>query len=182
MDRKSGTMRVHLSLALTAASFIAAQPASAQRRGGTTDAQIAEQAVRVASGARVELFQHGLTVDAALLKVADQALDRMETVLGRRLDEPTLGPKVRIYVSASVTVSHVWRNYDHPRDPRPILFLNPRVARGALIGADATYAHEMAHPLTWRYHSHTLREGLADYLAVQVHPGAGIGPNPHGYG
>ena len=33
----------------------------------------------------------------------------------------------------------------------------------------------------WRYHSHTLREGLADYLALQVHPGAGVGPNFEGY-
>jgi hypothetical protein len=39
----------------------------------------------------------------------------------------------------------------------------------------------MAHLFTWRYHSHTLREGLADYLALQVHPGAGVGPNAAGY-
>jgi hypothetical protein len=39
----------------------------------------------------------------------------------------------------------------------------------------------MAHLLTWRFQSHTLREGLADYLALQVHPGAGVGPNVDGY-
>jgi len=55
------------------------------------------------------------------------------------------------------------------------------VAEAALRGSNATYAHELAHLLTWRFHSHTLREGLADYLALQLHPGAGIGPNPYGY-
>jgi hypothetical protein len=44
-------------------------------------------------------------------------------------------------------------------------------------GEDATYVHELAHLFTWRFSSHTLREGLADYLALKVHPGARIGPN-----
>jgi hypothetical protein len=61
------------------------------------------------------------------------------------------------------------------------VFLNPRVYLAALRGSNATYAHEMAHLFTWRYHSHTLREGLADYLALKIHPGAGVGPNPEGY-
>lgn len=52
----------------------------------------------------------------------------------------------------------------------------------AVLGTNATYAHELAHLLTWRYHSHTLREGLADYLALQLHPRAGVGPNFLGYG
>ena len=47
----------------------------------------------------------------------------------------------------------------HPKDPKGIVLLL----------------------FTWRYHSHTLREGLADYLALQVHPGAGVGPNATGY-
>jgi hypothetical protein len=61
------------------------------------------------------------------------------------------------------------------------VFLNPRVYQAALRGTDATYVHEMAHLLTWRFQSHTLREGLADYLALQVHPGVGVGPNVDGY-
>jgi len=75
----------------------------------------------------------------------------------------------------------VWRGYEHPSDPKAVLFLNPRVAEAALGGANATYAHELAHLLTWRFHSHTLREGLADYLALQLHPGAAVGPNIQGY-
>jgi hypothetical protein len=51
----------------------------------------------------------------------------------------------------------------------------------SLSGRNATYAHELAHLLTWRFYSHTLREGLADYLALQLHPGAGVGPNREGY-
>ena len=155
--------------------------AHSQRRNVTPDEQIVREAKLVASGARVDLFQHDLAVDPALVQAAEAALIRMEELLGQKLDESTLGPRVRIYVAASTTVSHVWRGYLHPSDPQAVLFLNPRVAQLALRGANATYAHELAHLLTWRYYSHTLREGLADYLALQVHPGAAVGPNSSGY-
>ena len=60
-------------------------------------------------------------------------------------------------------------------------FFNSYAARMAPSGKDATYAHELAHLLTWRYRSHTLREGLADYLALQLHPAASVGPNRKGH-
>jgi hypothetical protein len=75
----------------------------------------------------------------------------------------------------------VWNGYSHPEDPKGIVFLNARAYQGALAGTNATYIHEMAHLFTWRFHSHTLREGLADYLALRILPGAGVGPNPDGY-
>jgi len=162
-------------------TVLAAPFAYGQRRSATPDEQIIREAQLVASGARVDLFQHGLVADAAIVEVAERALTRMEELLGQRLDESTLGPRVRIYVAASTTVSHVWRGYEHQSDPKAVLFLNPTVARLALRGTNATYAHELAHLLTWRFYSHTLREGLADYLALQVHPGAGVGPNIEGY-
>ena len=152
-----------------------------QRARATPDEQIIREAVPVKSGARVDLFQHGLTADPALVETAEHALTRMEGLLGQKLDESTLGPRIRIYVSAGTAISHVWRGYDHPSDPKAVLFLNSRVARLALRGTNATYAHELAHLLTWRFHSHTLREGLADCLALQVLPGAGVGPNIEGY-
>jgi hypothetical protein len=135
----------------------------------------------VATHGRVELYQHGVAIDGALAGVADRALSRMEELLGRKFDESTFGRTVRVYVAADIAVSHVWRGYQHPHDPRAIVFLNPIVARLALLGRNATYAHELAHLLTWRFHSHTLREGLADYLALQLHPGAGVGPNVDGH-
>jgi hypothetical protein len=153
-----------------------------QPRRAVSDEQIVREARLAASGNRVEIYQHGIAVNPALLNAAEKALAAMEEKLGHELDEERLGRKIRIYVSAFVGVSHVWQGYDHPRDPRGIVFLNPRVAHGATDGTDATYAHEMAHLLTWRFRSHTLREGFADYLALAVHPGAGIGPNPQGYG
>jgi hypothetical protein len=158
-----------------------ASPAYGQRRSGMPDEQIVREAQLVSSGARVDLFGYGVAVDPALVGAAERALARMEELLGSKLDVFTLGPRVRIYVAAGIRVSHVWRGYDHPSDPKAVLFLNPRVAQLALTGTNATYAHELAHLLAWRYHSHTLREGLADYLALQVHPGAGVGPNFEGY-
>ncbi|MDQ3271019.1 MAG: hypothetical protein M3Q12_02455 [Pseudomonadota bacterium] len=162
-------------------AVLAAPLAYGQRRGATPDEQIVREAQLVASSARVDLFQHALVVDPAIVEAAERALTRMEELLGRRLDQSTLGPRIRIYVAAGTTVSHVWRGYEHQSDPKALLFLNPMIARMALSGTNATYAHELAHLLTWRFYSHTLREGLADHLALQVHPGAGVGPNVEGY-
>src|SRR5205085_2531627 len=89
----------------------------------------------------------------------------------------TLGPKVRIYVSNSVPVSHLWRGYGHPRDPRGIVFLNQRAYTGALNGRNSTYVHELTHIFTWRYRSLTLREGFADYVAQRLMPVSAVGPN-----
>jgi len=167
-----------LGLLLVAALGCFAAPAHAQRRVGTPDAQIVRDAQLVASSGRVDLFQHGIVaVDAKLAEAAERTLTQMERLLGRKLDEATLGPRVRIYVSPATGVSHVWRGYNHPSDPQAALFPNPRVAEVSLRGTNATYAHELAHLLTWRYHSHTLREGLADWLALELHPGAAVGPN-----
>jgi len=163
------------------AVFFASHPVSAQRPGAVSDADIVKEATLVASGERVELFQHGVEVDPAFLRLAEQAYHRLEALTGRTFDTTTVGPKIRMYVSRGVTISHVWKGYDHPRDPRGIVFLNARVYRAGLRGTNATYVHEMSHLLTWRYQSHTLREGLADFLALQVHPGADVGPNVGGY-
>ncbi|MFH1602607.1 MAG: hypothetical protein ABIH03_01725 [Pseudomonadota bacterium] len=162
-------------------AVLAAPLARAQRRSDTPDQQIIREAQLVASGARVDLFQHDLVVDAGLVQAAERALAGMEELLGHKFDETTFGPRGRIYVSSSPSISHVWRGYEHPSDPKAVLFLNPRVARLGLRGTNATYAHELAHLLAWRFYSHTLREGLADYLALCIHPGAGVGPNIEGY-
>ena len=153
----------------------------AQRPRSASDQQIVQQSELVASGERVEIYQHAMKVDPALLKPAEDAYVQLEKLLGRKLDTATLGAKIRIYVSDAVGVSHVWNGYAHPDDPKGVVFLNLRTYTGALAGKNATYVHEMAHLFTWRFHSHTLREGLADYLALTVHPGAGVGPNPDGY-
>jgi hypothetical protein len=145
--------------ALVVTSMVsAASPACAQRPGFVSDGQIVAEATLAASGSRIDLYQHGLRADARLVAVAEQALARMEALLGRKLDEAVLGPRVRIYVAATTAVSHVWRAYEHPRDPQAIVFLNPKVVQPALNGTNATYAHELAHLLT-------------------LHPGAHVGPN-----
>jgi hypothetical protein len=170
------------SAAFLCVALFSAQPVLGQRGRGISDDQIVRESMLVASGNRVALYQHGLVVDPALLHVAEEDLPRMEALLGLKFDEATFGRKIRIYVSASIAVSHVWRGYELPRDPRAIILLNPMVARLAITGANATLTHEMTHLLTWRYHSHTLREGIADYVALSLHPGAGVGPNVQGYG
>ena len=114
-------------------------------------------------------------------KLTEDAYQKLEQLMGVRLDTAALGPKVRIYISDFVSVSHVWKGYDHPKDPKGIIFLNQRPYLGALKGTNATYIHEMTHLFSWRFQSHTLREGLADYMALKILPGTGVGPSPEGY-
>jgi hypothetical protein len=110
----------------------------------------------------------------------ESAYEEVQRVSGLKLDTATLGSKVRVYVSEAINVSHVWRGYQHPSDPKGIIFLNLRAYHGAMGGRNATHAHELTHLFTWRYSSHTLREGIADYVALKIFPGADVGPNPGG--
>lgn len=166
---------VTLLWAVGTASTDAALP-----RRVVSDEQIVAQAQLVASGTYLEIYQHGATVDPSFLKVMESAYEQVQRVTGLKLDTATLGPKVRVYVSGSLGVSHVWRGYEHPSDPRAVIFLNPRVYSGAMSGKNATHIHELTHLFTWRFNSHTLREGIADYVALTIFPGVAVGPNPGG--
>jgi hypothetical protein len=149
-------------------------------RRAVSDDQIVAQGQLVASGTYVEIYQHGLTIEPSFVKVMESAYDEIQRVTGLKLDTATLGPKIRVYVSASLGISHVWKGYQHPSDPKAVIFLNPRVFQGALSGKNATHIHELTHLFTWRFNSHTLREGFADYVALSILPGAAVGPNPEG--
>jgi len=143
--------------------------------------ELVRRAQLVAAGPHVEIYQDGLVVDPQFLVVTEDAYGKLEELTGRKFDTAVLGPKVRVFVSTQVRISHVWRGYEHPKDPKGIVFLNPRVYAGAMAGTDATFIHEMAHLLAWKFYSHTLREGIANYLAQRIRPGAGSGANPAGY-
>jgi hypothetical protein len=112
----------------------------------------------------------------------ERAYEDVQRVTGLQLDTATYGSKVRVYVSSSIGISHVWRGYQHPTDPKASIFLNVRVYHGAMSGENATYIHELTHLFAWRYNSHTLREGVADYVALKILPGAAVDPNPGGDG
>jgi hypothetical protein len=144
------------------------------------DAQVVAQAELVASGTHVEIYQHGTSIDPSFLKVMESAYEQVQVVTGLKLDTTILGTKVRVYVSSAIAVSHVWRGYQHPTDPKAMIFLNLRAYQGAMTGKNATHVHELTHLFTWNYNNHTLREGIADYVALKVFPGAAVGPNPGG--
>ena len=146
-------------------------------RGGLDDGIVAQGRL-VGSGKYVEIYELGVNIDPSFLKIMEDVYERVETVTGLKLDTATLGLKVRVYVSDQVRISHVWKAYEHPSDPRAIIFLNPRVYSGAMSGTNATHIHELTHLFTWRYKSHTLREGIAHYVALKIIPGADVGPNP----
>ena len=146
-------------------------------RRAISDEQIVRQAQLVARGDYVEIYQHGVTVEPSFLKIMEHTYGEVGRVSGLQFDTKTLGSKVQVFVSDGVNISHVWKGYQHPSDPRAIIFLNLRAYHGAMAGKNATHAHELTHLFTWRYHSHTLREGIADYVALKIIPGAAVGPN-----
>ena len=113
-------------------------------------------------------------VDPRLSKLADAAYERLEKLTERAFDITTLG-RIRIYISSSTGVSHVWKGYQHFTDPKGMVFLGTRVYQAALDGTNSTYVHELSHLLTWRFGSHTLRESLATYLAQELFPGTSSG-------
>lgn len=169
-----------LTLLLVVGTAITESAVPRRGKGGGLDEGIVAQARLVGSGKYVELYELGVKIDPSFLKIMESVYEQVETVIGLKLDTATLGPKVRVYVSDAVQISHVWKAYEHSSDPRAIIFLNPRVYLGAVSGENATHIHELTHLFTWRYNSHTLREGIADYVALAVLPGAAVGPNPGG--
>jgi hypothetical protein len=155
--------------------------AAAVRRS-ISDEEVVARAQLVASGAYVEIYQYGAAVEPSFLKIMEGVYEEVQRVTGLKMDTATLGFKVRVYVSDAIGVSHVWRGYQHPSDPKAIILLNLRAYHGAMGGKNATHAHELTHLFTWRYRSHTLREGIADYVALTIFPGAIVGPNAGGDG
>jgi len=154
-------------------------PAAGQMRRATGDEQIVQESDLVAVGKHIELYQHRMKVDPAFLKVNEDAYQQVEQLLGVKLDTATLGPKVRIYVSDIPSVCHVWKGYNHPQDPKGMIFLHRKGYLGAMRGFNAAYIHELVHLFMWRYHSHTLREGFAEYIALKILP-AGTHASPAG--
>lgn len=142
---------------------------------GAASALAAEQ--RLAVQGRVELWADGAQPDTQLARLADEALAQLEALTGLRWAERAGERPLRLVVSARTRFSHVQGGYDPHAPFEPTLYLNPRVAAEAVAGRDATYVHEIAHLLTDRFASHTLREGLADHLALQLLPGRAVGPN-----
>ncbi len=101
-------------------------------RRSISDEQVVARAQLVANGAYVEIYQHGVVIEPSFLKMMESAYEEVQRVTGLKLDSATLGSTVRVYVSDAINVSHVWRGYHHPSDPKAIIFLNLRAYHGAM--------------------------------------------------
>ncbi len=62
----------------------------------TTDAHIMQAAHKIVSVGRVDLYEHRVSAQEALAPLADQAIERMGTLLDRRWDTATFGERVSI--------------------------------------------------------------------------------------
>jgi hypothetical protein len=133
----------------------------------------------VATGKFVDVYSDldGFEADE-LVHLTEQAYQQIKKTFKFQYDHPLLGDRIQIYCSDAVKVSHVHGGYLQAKEPLGRIFLNPRSAFGSVQGVNSTYIHELAHLFTWSFCSHTLREGLADFVATSLHQGSAIGPVP----
>lgn len=170
-------LMVGLLLALTVSH------GAAQRARATTDIAAADDSVSallMREGTRHETAHVVLWVALGALSQAeasafaaelDGGVSALTALLGGGLDrEHYRDDVVQVFVSGGIGVSHVFAGYAHPRFDKPYLFLNA----GKVRDGSAPYLHELAHILAWRFGSHSLREGFATYLALEV-SAAGVG-------
>lgn len=144
-----------------------------------SDKAITKRTALAASGKVVDIYTDMADLESdQLAHLADQAYRQIEQNFGFQYDHHMLGARIQIHCSDAVKVSHVHGGYNQAKEPLGKVFLNARAALGAVQGVNATYIHEMVHLFTWNFCSHTLREGLADYVALALHKGAGVGPVP----
>ena len=151
--------------------------ASHAQRRENLDAIVLNKSKLVSQSDRVDVYRDEVEIEEGFAEEIDQLYAAIETKLGRKFDAATLGKKIKVVVSNNVRVSHVWRGYQHMNDPQAVIFLNARAYNGFKSKANATLVHEMTHLFTWRYNSHSLREGIADYVARAVMPNTAVGPN-----
>jgi len=134
----------------------------------------------VARGQWVDIYTDIDSYEAdKLAHMADCSYQHIQKKFSLKYNHDLLGERIKIYCSNAVKVSHVYGGYLQPEQPLGKIFLNLRSALGAIQGNNATYIHEMAHLFAWNFHSHSLREGLADYIASKLHNSSvSIGPVP----
>ena len=143
------------------------------------DKTIIKRASLVATGKFVDVYSDLDEFEAGeLVRLTEQAYEKIKRTFKFQYDHPRLGDRIQIYCSDAVKVSHVHGGYLQAKEPLGRIFLNPRSALGSVHGVNSTYIHELAHLFTWNFCSHTLREGLADYVASSLHQGSSIGPVP----
>lgn len=165
---KRSTLAMLRSL-LAAALVLPATPAIAQV---ASDDAIVET-IRT-SGTRIETPTAVLWVGANTLNEAEAqafaaALDRGVTaiagLIGSRLDSAHYGSsRIEVFVGNGIGVSHVYGSYRHMRYNLPYLFLDAEKVRAG----EAPYLHEATHLLSWRFGSHSLREGFASWVESRI--------------
>lgn len=133
----------------------------------------------VATGNFVDVYSDLDDFEAEeLVRLTEQTYQQINNIFKFQYDHSRLGDRIQIYCSDAVKVSHVHGGYLQAREPLGRIFLNPRSAFGSVQGVNSTYVHELVHLFTWNFYSHTLREGLADFVASSLHRGSAIGPVP----
>lgn len=101
----------------------------------------------------------------AFADALDRGVAEIGELLGTMLDTAHYAEdKVQVFVARGVEASHVYGGYSHMQYDKPYLFLDARrVRRGG-----APFMHELTHLMAWRFGSHSLREGFATYVELEV--------------
>ncbi|MFM7487251.1 MAG: hypothetical protein ACKO13_10075, partial [Cytophagales bacterium] len=143
------------------------------------DKAVIKRTPLVATGKIVDVYSDLDDFEAEkLVRFTEQAYQKINKTFKFQYNHQLLGDRIQIYCSDAVKVSHVHGGYLQAKEPLGRIFLNPRSAFGSVQGVNSTYIHELTHLFTWNFCSHTLREGLADFVASSLYQGSAIGPVP----
>ncbi len=164
---KSTQQLAGLLLIALASSSCFAQPSQRERALAVTAALHAEGQRHEVEGLTLWIEPDGLDENCVQQFVVQlqQGLAVVREYLGDLQDDPETGPRVEVFMSPGVGISHV--RYDAPT----MLYMPTWRIRDRT----APYLHEFVHAVaswSWR-HSEWLGEGLANHVATAVEPISG---------
>jgi hypothetical protein len=111
---------------------------------------------------------------ADLADLADKGIVLIEKSLFMTMDKSHYKTDHIEIIVENPVVSHVYGGYDHPRYDKPVVFLKNAQA----ASRTTPVLHEMTHIIAWKFSSHSLREGLANYMQLTNAPLAGYPAYP----
>lgn len=135
-----------------------------------------EKGVRLETGRAVFYFEDAMVDrEKAGNFIADvtKGIEAIEAFTGKKFDAQHYGTsKIEYFISQHTTVSHVYNGYQHNEGKAvpAIFFSSKRFINGAL-----PYLHETTHLVLRDFHSLWLREGMAEWVAMQVAKSLGKG-------
>jgi hypothetical protein len=111
-----------------------------------------------------EVFMNSLEAEM-FLEHLESAYKGIENKIGKSFDAIYYKNKsIEVFLSPKKIISHVYGGYRQRHYSTPWIFLPVRMVKWGF----SPYSHELTHLFTWNFTSHSLREGLACWMQIQL--------------